>query len=542
MKTRRFLISILTGLCVCLMGAGMFTACAEEHTHSYTSQTITEATCLGKGVVTYTCSCGDTYTEELPALGHDIKTHEAQAPTCTEKGWNSYETCERESCEYTTYEEIPATDLHNVKDGYCITCKNPESTPGLTYSQNEDGTYTVTGLDSYQATHVVISLYNNRSVTNISEFAFKNCTDLTNVKIGYNVTKISDNAFYNCNSLYKVINHSDLVFTIGSRDNGDVASYAKILVDKNGNTTYKQDIKYIETEEEFLFQKQNTTYTLIAYVGEKEIVTLPSHIYGNTYTIYRMRGVRNVIIPNGITSIGDYAFYGCHSLTSVIISDSVTSIGSKTFSDCSSLTSVIIPDSVTTIGDWAFYWCTSLTNIKVDENSANYQDIDGNLYTKDGTTLIQYAVGKTATSFSIPNGVTSIGDNAFYKCSNLTSIVIPDSVTSIGENAFYNCSSLTNVEIGNSVTTIDFSAFSNCSSLTNLVISDSVTSIGEESFFNCTSLVNVYYKGTASDWSNISIDLYNSQLTDARRYYYSETKPTASGNYWHYVDGTPTKW
>ena len=107
MKTRKLLISILTGLCICLTGVTLLTACKDDHTHSYTQQTTTEATCTKKGVITYTCSCNDTYTEEIPALGHDEKTHEAQASTCTEFGWKEYVACEREGCDYSTYVAIP---------------------------------------------------------------------------------------------------------------------------------------------------------------------------------------------------------------------------------------------------------------------------------------------------------------------------------------------------------------------------------------------------------------------------------------------------
>ena len=121
MKNRKLFISILTGLCACLMSATLFTACGEKHTHAYTSQTTTEATCTEKGVTTYTCSCNDIYTEEIPALGHDEKTHEAQAPTCTEIGWEEYVTCERYGCDYSTYKEIPATGVHTWDDGKITT-------------------------------------------------------------------------------------------------------------------------------------------------------------------------------------------------------------------------------------------------------------------------------------------------------------------------------------------------------------------------------------------------------------------------------------
>ena len=92
------------------------------------------------------------------------------------------------------------------------------------------------------------------------------------------------------------------------------------------------------------------------------------------------------------------------------------------------------------------------------------------------------------------------------------------------------------------VTRIDDKAFYFCTSLTSVTISNNITSIGEDAFYNCTSLKTVYYKGTAADWGKISINSNNTYLTDAKWYYYSESKPTESGNYWHYVDGKPTVW
>ena len=100
-----------------------------------------------------------------------------------------------------------------------------------------------------------------------------------------------------------------------------------------------------------------------------------------------------------------------------------------------------------------------MTNITVSQNNTAYKSIDGNLYTKDGKTIVLYAPGKLLTSFVIPDGVTSIGDEAFYNCTSLTSIEIPNSVTSIGDRAFCNCYSLTSVIIGEGVTSIGVSAF-----------------------------------------------------------------------------------
>jgi hypothetical protein len=146
---------------------------------------------------------------------------------------------------------------------------------------------------------------------------------------------------------------------------------------------------------------------------------------------------------------------------------------------------------VTSIDDSSFEYCCSLTSIEVDENNTAYKSIDGNLYTKDGKTLIKYAIGKTATSFTIPNNVTSIGSGAFSDCDNLTSVEIPNSVTSIGEYAFYECYNLTSVEIGNSVTSIGYGAFSDCDNLTNVTIGNNVTSIGYYAFSGCDNLTSV---------------------------------------------------
>ena len=121
MKARKLLISILTGLCICLISATILTACEEEHTHSYTQQITTEVTCTEKGVLTYTCSCNDSYTEEIPALGHEYVPHKVQAATCLAIGWDEYNTCSR--CDYTTYVEIPALNhdkiQHNAQAATC---------------------------------------------------------------------------------------------------------------------------------------------------------------------------------------------------------------------------------------------------------------------------------------------------------------------------------------------------------------------------------------------------------------------------------------
>ena len=117
--------------------------------------------------------------------------------------------------------------------------------------------------------------------------------------------------------------------------------------------------------------------------------------------------------------------------------------------------------------------------------------------------------------------VVSISPSAFKYYSNVSTVILPDTITKIPNEAYYRCSSLTSITIPESVTSIGSSAFSGCSSLTSITIPDSVTRIGDYAFDNCTKLTIVYYTGSASDWSKISIYHYgNSYLQNAQKIYH----------------------
>ena len=341
------------------------------------------------------------------------------------------------------------------------------------------------GFEAFAACSSLTDVTIPNSVTSIDAGAFYNCYSLTSVVIPDSVTSIGDYVFRFCNSLTSVTIPNS-VTSIGSYAFQNCDSLTSIIVDEN-NQNYKSIDSNLYTKDGKTLIKYATGKTVTDFVIPNSVTNI------GEYAFAYCDSLTSVTIGNSVTSIGDWAFYDCYSLTSVTIGDSVTSIGEYAFAYCDSLTSVTIGDSVTSIGRYAFAYgdsltsvtignsvtsigsyafqnCDSLTSIIVDENNQNYKSIDGNLYTKDGKTLIQYAIGKTATDFVIPNSVTSIGDYAFYNCTSLTSITIPDSVTSIGSSAFIGCSSLVSVTIGKNVEFIDGNVFRNCDSLTEIII------------------------------------------------------------------------
>jgi len=215
-------------------------------------------------------------------------------------------------------------------------------------------------------------------------------------------------------------------------------------------------------------------------------------------TFRNKTSLTSVKLPKTLKKIGSYAFSGCSGLTSVTIPDSVTVIWWFAFSGCSSLTSVKIPDGVMTIRDGAFNHCSSLTSITIpdsvteigasafsDCSSLNafygkFASLDHRCLIVDGC-LNSFAPAGL-TSYAIPEGVTEIGDAAFWGCSSLTSIIIPNNVTTIGHGAFTDCSSLTSIMIPDSMTEIGGIAFQYCSNLKSITIGSSVTTIGPRDF------------------------------------------------------------
>lgn len=229
-------------------------------------------------------------------------------------------------------------------------------------------------------------------------------------------------------------------------------------------------------------------------------VTIPGSVVsiGNN-SFEGCMSLTSLSIPIGVVSLGQKAFWNCASLASVTFGapSAVTKIGNNSFGYCTSLTSVAIPDSVTSIGYAPFLSCTSLTSIEVNRSNLNYASVDGVLFNKGMTTLIQSPSGRAGT-VSIPNSVLTVGNSSFFHSASLASLTIPDSVTTIGDNAFEGCPNITSLSLGSNVTSIGTRSFWQCSSLTSLTIPGNVTKIGDNAFTYCTALTSMTISGHAT--------------------------------------------
>ena len=323
----------------------------------------------------------------------------------------------------------------------------------FTFITNADNTLTITGYAGVSGDLIIPGTINGLTVISIGDDAFSDGS-LNSVTIPSSVTSVGSNAFLG-NPMTGVTIGTG-VTNIGFQAFGGTLLTNVILP---GNVRTIGDAAFADCPSltAIAVNANNANYSSIAGVLYNKSQT----------TLIQCPGAEsgNFTIPPSVSNIEALAFAGCFDVTAIAIPNGVASIGNDAFAGCS-LSSVSIPSRVTSIGTGAFLGI-SLTEIIVDPGNPAYTGIDGVLFNKSHTALIEYPQGKSGVSYAIPNTVNSIGNTAFAGCSSVGSVMIPNSVSSIGFFAFSQ-SGLTSVTIPSNVTNIGVGAFLGCTSLTSV--------------------------------------------------------------------------
>ncbi len=499
----------------------------------------------------FACNGGDGDKKDDSTDGHN---HSAWSYSVDgEKHWRACDECGAtfDSGEH----ELDSNDV-------CTICGySPVYTQGLSYKEGTDEydniIYAVIGIGDATDTDIIIPSYHNgRPVVGIGLHAFYGCSSLTSVTILNGVTYIQNHAFQNCSNLTSITIPDSVGYTVESDtfsgspiETANIPTIAIRALPNSVQTVVINDGEYIGSG------AFGGCYNLTS-------ITIPNSVKKIMREAFSgCRSLTSITIPNSVRYIGDGAFSRCDNLTSIEIPNSVEKIMGEAFYGCISLTSITIPNSVTIIGANVFEKCRSLTiyceaeeapndwdsnwnagipvvwdchNNDKDADGYSYSVIDGIRYSLKGgeATIIKQphysAIKQRHNILVIPSSVTYMNEEY--------------SVTSIVSGAFGGFYNLTSIEIPHSVTSIGDGAFRSCTGLTSITISNSVTSIGDSAFDGCSELTSVYYKGTKSEWNTMTIGSNNYELNSTMKYYYSETQPTETGKYWHYVNDMPTVW
>lgn len=380
-------------------------------------------------------------------------------------------------------------------------------------------------------TNIANIVYNSNAL-----WPFSCQASLTNLAIGDSVNSISPNMYAGYSAL-SAVTIGDSVTNIGSGAFITCTSLAHVVIG-NAVTSIANNV----------FYSSNLTSVLIgnglAAIGE-ELTMLPPQ----QSALWDFDGcvrLTNIVLGDGIQRIGTRAFLYCTNLTSIAVPDNVYRISDQAFMFCSGLTNVAIGDGVASVGSQVFIGCDSLVEITVDADNPDYSSTNGVLFNKAQSTLVQCPGGK-AGSYTIPAGVTSVGDHAFYMCGCLTDISIPSGVVAIGNSALEWCTGLTDiwVDVNNpvfssfggvlfnrgqtslvqcpggrpggysvpaGVTNIGYGAFAGCTSLSEISVGHGVGRIGSYAFGGCSNLASVTFGSNVANIGDMAF-WYCSGLT-----------------------------
>lgn len=431
-----------------------------------------------------------------------------------------------------------------VTDWLEIEFANAEANPISAYYSSSQ--YQYGGYLYLEGENRVGNLEIPEGVTEIGNYAFYCCKNLMNLTLPSTLTSIGEYAFYGCKDLYNIV-FNGCSASVGSYAFAECTNFNNIKItdiaswcgmsfaDLTAHPFQSSKYKYVNLP----------TNDIVIPEGIKHI---------GAYAFYYFQNITSVKLPEGIESIGDYAFYNCSSLKSINIPESVKSIGTSAFRNCSSITEIKLPGGITSIGSSAFSGCSKLISIEIPSGIkeiptamlSNCSELTS-VKISEGITSIgdsAFSSCNMLTEIIIPEGVETIGTYAFSQCYKLTEIIIPDSVITIGTYAFNNCSNLKTVKLSRELTTLNAHTFYYCNSLESIVIGDKLKNISNNAFSYANNLKNVYYLGTKSEWSRVVIGTTNNtSIINATKYYYSETKPSSMGSYWHFdEEGKPIAW
>jgi hypothetical protein len=390
------------------------------------------------------------------------------------------------------------------------------------------------------------------SVVSIDEEAFYNCKNLEKITIGKGLSTIGEEAFYNCNSI-ETLNINSNIKSIGTRAFYCCTNLTDVYVK---DTLSWLGIDFSGIESNPLCYASNL---YINNVIATEII-IPDGIESiGKYAFYNYTNLKNLIVPDSVSYIDDYAFYCCENLKNITIPASVV-LKSTTFSKCNNITDIVISkgtgvmvenslssykytpwyhsrendlsitikSGVKNISAYAFKECTGLKNITIpysvnhigDEAFLGCKELE-DIYIPRTVKTIGNSAFKSCTKLidiKIPYGVVDIGEQAFKNCSNIENITISNSVESIGREAFNGCSKIKTIKLPNNLSSIEPYTFYNCSELIDVTIPKSVTSIGNYAFYSCKNLTDVYYSGSEQEWKKISMGS-NTGLSDVTIHY-----------------------
>lgn len=328
-------------------------------------------------------------------------------------------------------------------------------------------------------------------VVSIGENAFRGCLSLYSVTLGASLESIGKNAFLGCEKLIELSNRSTLSFKMGSDAHGCVALYAK-------NVSLVKDSTAITRDGDFLFFETKDSSFLIAYEGDRDTVTLPTTHRDAPYSLYNYAfyasPVKDVTIPETVTSLGTGCFSDCTLLEAVQLPKTLSKIPKNCFHGCTALDSLSLPDALTVIEKDAFLGASGLMEeedgiLYVDNWAVGCKPLLEELEIREETVGIAdhafTSLGASLKSMTLPEGVKYIGALAFFACTDLSDTSFPDSLLSIGESAFEGCRAIEELTLGDDLQELGASAFSDCARLVTFTVRSEAVTAGAGAFARC---------------------------------------------------------